>query len=143
MLPKERAKNNRAHVVPLSPQAMAVLDDCPAIAGREFVFGVGKGGFNGFAPCKRTLNEATGLSAWVVHDLRRTVATRMSDLGVAPHVVEAVLNHVSGFRAGVAGVYNKSSYSAEKRAALDLWGNHIRILLAQANGANITKLKRA
>jgi hypothetical protein len=50
------------------------------------------------------------------------VATRLADLGVLPHVVEAVLNHVSGHKAGVAGVYNRSTYAAEKRGALTLWG---------------------
>ena len=107
-LPKERTKNGRTHIVPLSPQARAVLDDCPAMAGRELVFGEGKGGFGGFAVCKKTLDKATGLTGWVVHDLRRTVATRMADLGVQPHLVEAVLNHVSGHKAGVAGIYNRT-----------------------------------
>jgi hypothetical protein len=49
----------------------------------------------------------------------------MADLGVLPHVVEAVLNHISGHKAGVAGVYNRSSYAAEKRAALELWASHV------------------
>ena len=108
--------------MPLSPQAQAVLDDCPAMAGRELVFGEGKGGFGGFAVCKKTLDKATGLTGWVVHDLRRTVATRMADLGVQPQLVEAVLNHVSGHKAGVAGIYNRSAYTTEKRAAMVLWG---------------------
>ncbi len=49
----------------------------------------------------------------------------MAELGVLPHVVEAVLNHVSGARAGVAGVYNRASYAREKREALDLWAAHV------------------
>jgi hypothetical protein len=53
----------------------------------------------------------------------------LSDLGVLPHVVEAVLNHVSGYKAGVAGIYNRSSYSAEKYAALTLWGDHVMALV--------------
>ena len=65
----------------------------------------------------------------------------MADLGVQPHVIEAVLNHVSGHKAGVAGVYNRSTYTAEKRAALDLWGSHVQTLLAQADGANVTALR--
>ena len=67
---------------------------------------------------------------WRLHDLRRTVATRMAELGVQPHVVEAVLNHVSGHKAGVAGVYNRALYAAEKRRALELWGEHVRALAA-------------
>ena len=143
ILPKERTKNGKAHVVPLAPQARAVLDDCPAMAGRELVFGQGKGGFSGFAVCKKALDKATGLNDWVVHDIRRTVATRMSDLGTPPHIVEAILNHVSGHKAGVAGIYNRSTYTEEKRAAMILWGNHIRILLARAAGTNVTALKAA
>jgi len=142
-LPRERTKNGRAHVVPLSPQAMALLNEQHQRQDREFVFGEGANGFVGFSSRKKKLDKASGVTGWVVHDLRRTVATRMSDLGVAPHVVEAILNHVSGFRAGVSGVYNRSAYTEEKRAAMILWGNHVRILLARAAGGNVTTLKRA
>ena len=76
------------------------------------------------------------------NDLRRTCATRMADLGIQRHVIEATLNHISGHKAGVAGTYNRSTYAAEKRAALDLWGNHIRVIVAQSEGANIHRLKR-
>jgi hypothetical protein len=69
--------------------------------------------------------------------------TWLADLGVQPHVIEAILNHVSGHKAGVAGIYNRSTYAAEKRAALDLWSNHIRVIVAQSDGANVHKLKRA
>ena len=65
------------------------------------------------------------LVPWRLHDLRRTAATRMADLGVLPHVIEAVLGHVSGSKAGVAGVYNRAAYSAEERAALALWAEHV------------------
>ena len=143
VLPRERTKNGRAHVVPLSPQALAVLEGAPQRQGREFVFGGGRGGFVGFGACKKKLDEVSGVQGWVVHDLRRTMATRMCDLGVGPHIVEAILNHVSGHKGGVAGRYNKSAYTEEKRAALLLWGNHIRILLARATGANVATLKRA
>ena len=74
--------------------------------------------------------EAKPMTDWRHHDLRRTVATRMADLGIEPHVIKAVLNHVSGTKAGVAGVYNRSLYAAEKRAALKTWANHIRAVLA-------------
>jgi hypothetical protein len=61
------------------------------------------------------------LKPWRVHDIRRTVATRLGDIGVLPHVVEAILNHVSGHKAGVAGIYNRAAYAAEKRDALEKW----------------------
>jgi integrase len=66
-----------------------------------------------------------GIAPWRLHDLRRTCATRMADLGVQPHIIEAVLNHYSGHRAGVAGIYNRSPYEREVRAALALWADHI------------------
>ena len=78
---------------------------------------------------------------WVLHDLRRTAATRMADLGVQPHIVEAVLNHVSGHKAGVAGIYNRSAYKIEKRVALDLWANHLAVIVAKASGTNVTTLR--
>ena len=69
------------------------------------------------------------LVPWRLHDIRRTVATRMAELGVLPHVVEAVMNHISGHKAGVAGVYNRATYAAEKRAALNLWAAHVEKLV--------------
>jgi integrase len=131
-LPAARTKNSRAHDVPLSRQALTVLGDQPERVGREHVFGEGEGGFSGFSRAKDRLDKASGVTDWTLHDLRRTMATRMADLGVQPHVIEAILNHVSGHKAGVAGVYNRSTYAAEKRAALDLWGAHVQTLLARA-----------
>jgi hypothetical protein len=67
---------------------------------------------------------------WRLHDIRRTVATGMAELGIAPQVVEAVLNHVSGAKAGVAGVYNRALYAPEKAAALERWSAHLESLLS-------------
>lgn len=78
-----------------------------------------------------------------MHDLRRTCATGMANLGVLPHVIEAVLNHISGHKSGVAGIYNRSTYEPEKRAALDLWANHLAVAVAQATGGNVTRLQDA
>ena len=142
VLPKERTKNGRPHVVPLAPQALAVLDECPERVGRQHVFGQREGAFSGFSKAKERLDETTGVTGWTLHDLRRTAATRMADLGVQPHVVEVVLNHIGGFRAGVSGVYNRASYSAEKRTALELWGSYVQTLLAQADGVNVTLLRK-
>ena len=66
----------------------------------------------------------------------------MADLGTQPHIIEAVLNHVSGHKSGVAGVYNRSAYEPEKRLALEQWAQHLMIAVAKANGANVTKLKK-
>jgi integrase len=69
---------------------------------------------------------------WVIHDLRRTVATGMADIGIPPHVIEAVLNHVSGHKGGVAGIYNRSSYAKEKSEALARWDEHLRSVVFTA-----------
>ena len=140
-LPGERTKNGRAHDVPMSDAAIAVLDAVTEREGSPLVFGSGEGGYSGWSKSKATLDESCKLEPWTLHDLRRTAATRMADLGVLPHVIEAVLNHVSGHKAGVAGIYNRSTYAAEKRAALDLWASHIRTIVAQAAGANVTKIR--
>jgi integrase len=69
------------------------------------------------------------LEHWTIHDIRRTVATRMAELGVQPHIIEAVLNHVSGHKGGIAGVYNRATYDKERRSALNLWAGHIMALV--------------
>src|SRR5262249_62293299 len=80
---------------------------------------------------KRELDERLGgqVAGWRLHDLRRTAATGMADIGVQPHIIEAVLNHISGHKVGVAGIYNRSSYEREVRAGLALWADHVRTLV--------------
>jgi integrase len=130
-LPAARSKNKREHIIPLSQPAVAILRDAPRLVGREFVFGEGAGGFSGWSRAKAALDArlkaaGTPLAPWTLHDLRRTAATVMADrLGVLPHVIEAVLNHVSGHKAGVAGTYNRATYASEKRDALDRWAQFL------------------
>jgi integrase len=143
LLPAQRTKNSRAHEVPLSSLAIDVLNEHHRDADRDLVFGEGEGGYSGWSRSKGGLDDAAGVKDWTLHDLRRTAATRMADLGIQPHIIEAVLNHVSGHKSGVAGIYNRSSYAKERREALNIWANHIRMLLARAQGANVTKFKRA
>jgi integrase len=77
---------------------------------------------SGWSKVKARLDKTMGdVPPWRIHDLRRSAATHMAEIGVMPHIVEALLNHVSGYKASVAGVYNRALYSAEKRAALELW----------------------
>jgi integrase len=132
-----RTKNGRKHSVPLSPTTLALLNAVPRRGDRALCFGARSGPFSGWSKAKVLLDErintalsatdpkAKPLAAWRLHDLRRTAATRMADLGVQPHVVEAVLNHISGHKAGIAGVYNHAAYDMEKRAALLLWADHM------------------
>ena len=72
------------------------------------------------------LDQRAKIAPWVTHDLRRSVATGLADLKVEPHVIEALLNHVSGHKRGVAGVYNRSNYALQTRNALAMWADHIR-----------------
>ena len=128
--------------------------------GRDLIFGDGAQGFGGWSKAKHALDKRiaeaskakparrpsktesdAAAESWRLHDIRRTVATRMADLGVLPHVIEAILNHVSGHKAGVAGVYNRALYSTEKRQALDLWTAHVEALLAGKSASNIVPMK--
>ena len=86
-------------------------------------------GFAGWGAAKNDLDSRLKIAPWRVHDIRRSVATGMADLGVHPHVIESILNHTGGHKAGVAGIYNRSTYEKEKRAALALWDDHIRSLI--------------
>jgi integrase len=142
-LQPERTKNRRPHDTPLSQMALDVIKDVLRIRGRDLVFGEGDGGYSGYSRSKNDLDNAAKVKPWRLHDLRRTCATGMADLGVQPYIIEAVLNHVSGHKAGVAGIYNRSTYTAEKRAALDLWADHIKLILAKADGKNIVDLAAA
>jgi integrase len=88
--------------------------------------------------------EKVTIPHWQLHDLRRTVSTKMhEELGIEPHIVEAVLNHVSGTRAGVAGVYNRAQYLNQRTAALQAWGRWLLALIEGKDTDNITYLNRA
>jgi integrase len=118
-LPPPRTKNHRRHTVPLSGAARTILE--ARDRDRALVFGRGQGGFSGWSQCKRRLDEKLTIPPWIIHDLRRAVSTGLGDIGVQPHIIEAVLNHISGTKAGVAGIYNKAAYEAEKEVALTAW----------------------
>lgn len=126
-LPGLRTKNRRAHVVPLAPLALAQLPDRRGEC--DHLFGRFQGrSFSGWSKCKARLDKALGdgMQEWRLHDLRRTFVTQCSELGVAePHILEACVNHISGHRAGVAGVYNRATYSAAKRIALERWADEV------------------
>jgi integrase len=140
-LPSTRTKNGREHLLPLSKAAMEILKTCPR--DRDLVFGVGLNGMGAWSKSKAALDAVCGVKNWTIHDLRRTAATRMADVGIQPHIIEAVLNHVSGHKAGVAGIYNRSTYAAEKRAALDLWASELDVAIRKVNGENVTTLRKA
>jgi integrase len=142
-LPGERTKNHRDHEVPLSEAALKILVTIPRWENRDLVFGFGEGAFSGWSHCKARLDAKAKIEPFTLHDLRRTLVTKMGeDLGILPHVVEAITNHISGFRAGVAGVYNKAVYAAEKRQALDRWADHL-IAIVEGRESNVTTLRKA
>jgi integrase len=148
-LPAQRAKNNRAHEVPLSASAIAILESLPRFERSDYVFTInGRAPVNGLSRAKRRLDQAmlaqldgAALEPFVLHDLRRSAASGMAGLGVPPHVVEAVLNHKSGTIKGVAAVYNKYNYASEKAAALARWGDHVECLATGAEAGNVVELK--
>ena len=104
-LPAARAKNGRAHVLPIMPMMAAIIESLPRRATRDQVFGErGAGGFAGWTSNKIALDVRAGVTGWVLHDIRRSVATGMANLGVQPHIIEEVLGHSGGHKAGVAGI---------------------------------------
>jgi integrase len=129
-LPAERAKNKREHTLPLPPMAWNIIEAVPHMAHRDYLFGIRGDGFRAWADGKAELDKRLGdaVAPFVLHDIRRSVATGMADLGVQPHIIETILNHHGGHRRGVAGIYNRSTYEREKKAALVMWADYVRAL---------------
>ncbi len=149
-IPGERTKNHRPNAVPLSQAAQRELAAVDRIGEGGWTFSTtGKTPVSGFANAKDAIDKrmlanlkaqaesagkdpsSVALTPWTPHDLRRTLATGMAQLGVAPHIIEAVLNHKTGTITKIAGVYNKFEYLPEKRAALDRWADHVLHLVGE------------
>ena len=144
----ERVKNGLAHVVPITPAIRAILDRCRRRPDCAFVFGRDPARpFTGWGASKEALDAriaAAGIamSDWTTHDLRRTFATGACELGVTPHVVEAALNHISGFRHGVAGTYNRAALEGPVRHALIVWSDHVmEIAEGRVHGDRVVPLR--
>jgi integrase len=129
-IPKSRTKNAKAHVVHLSEQSIDVLKRAHRQGPLVFSL-LGTKPFQEFSRAKSVLDQLSGVSGWRLHDLRRTCVSGMARLGIAPHVADKILNHQSGTISGVAAVYQRHEFLAERQAALDLWGAHIGQLLAE------------
>lgn len=160
-LPGERAKNDQPHRIPLNALALTELRSLTA-ARKGLVFTTtGETGISGFSKMKKALDakmlvilrdraekrgedpETVDLPAWRIHDLRRTGTTNLQALGVPVEVTEAILNHISGTTAGVAGVYNLYRYDVEKRRALDKWAKQLTLLVGTSeNSAAAGKIAR-
>jgi integrase len=168
ILPPERTKNGHPHTLPLSGIAAEIVAQQPRRDSRDLIFGRGTGAFSGLSHCKVRLdlrvtaaNGGKPIAPWTAHDLRRTFATYAggglpehqlkklpkaerelaAGLGVEPHAIEAVLNHVSGHKSGVAGIYNRATYPREKKAAMDLWAERL-MAIVEGRKSNITTLRR-
>ena len=138
-LPAERCKNKRPHDVPLARPALRILQ--AQTRGGDSVFGP----FQAWGRSKRQLDHklASTVAPWRLHDLRRSVSTVMHDrLEVAPHIVEAVLGHYSGHRAGVAGTYNRAAYAEQKRVALGKWADLLTSIVSGEKPATVVKLPK-
>jgi integrase len=130
-LPAERSKNHRQHVIALPPAAIEIIESVPRTS-RDHLFGDRAGkGFTSWSRGRQDLDQrlAGKVRPFRLHDLRRSTATKMADIGVEPHVIEAALNHYSGHRAGIAGIYNKSKYERAVKAALARWSEHVLALV--------------
>ena len=160
-LPKERVKNDRAHDIPLPAAALDILAGLPR-DGSDFVFTTtGKTAISGYSKAKAVLDKGVlaalkkeavergddpaavqPLQPWVFHDFRRTVATNLAKIGIPVHVVERLLNHVSGTVSGIAAVYNRHSYLDERRQALEAWASRLDQIV-RGTPANVTSLAAA
>lgn len=140
-LPPHRTKNHRRHIVPVSAPVRTILKAHPH-EDRALVFGNGAGGFSGWSKAKRRLDAVLKIPEWRIHDLRRTAATGMAGLGVQPHIIEAVLNHVSGHKSGVAGIYNRATYESEKATALAIWADHV-VSIIEGRKSKVTALRKS
>jgi integrase len=126
-IPADRAKSGRDHVLPLPPLAWELIDAwAERGAGADWLFF--SRGFQAWSQCKRALDARCGVESWVLHDIRRSVATHAADMGVAPHTVEAVLGHQYGSR--VSRTYNRSAYFNDMRVALNLWADHLQSIVS-------------
>ncbi len=135
-LPGKRTKNARDHQIPLTTACIAEIDKIGGgmtwpRAGWVFTT-TGSTSISGFSRAKRRLDELASsfnngapLAQWRLHDLRRTMATGLQKLGVRFEVTEALLNHLGGARAGIAGVYQRHDWRVEKIQALTAWNEHV------------------
>jgi integrase len=127
---KSRTKNAKVHDVHLSDESLAVLKRVHTQGPLVFSL-LGTKPFQEFSRAKRLLDQLSGVTQWRLHDLRRTCVSGMARLGIAPHIADKILNHQAGTISGVAAVYQRHEFLAERRAALDLWGAHIGNLLGE------------
>jgi integrase len=146
-----RTKNGEPHTIPLSAAAQQLIEGLPRMSGGKFVFTTtGTTAISGWSRAKDNLDkfmlesaekaaqergedsDEVGIVPWRIHDLRRTAATGLERLGIRLQVVEALLGHITGSRAGVVGIYQRHDYASEKREAIEKWAAHVASLAGGA-----------
>src|SRR5262245_795220 len=136
-LPGTRTKNKKPYVVPLSPLASEIIVAAKS-PSEELVFSTtGHSSISGWSKMKPRLDRLMDIPPWVIHDLRRSMVTHMAELGIRLDVIELCVNHVSGSRSGVAGVYNRSELMAERRAAMLAWSSRVTDIVEGRDTTNV------
>ena len=129
-IPGTRTKNGKPHLVHLSEAALRVITSRPRTG--PYVFAIGEKRYRNFPNDKRKLDTLAAVSGWRLHDLRRTAVSGMARLGVPPHVADKILNHTAGTISGVAAVYQRHEFLAERTKALDAWARHLELIVSRA-----------
>jgi integrase len=128
--PASVTKNSREHVVPISGHTASLLAPfLKTSTSLLFPARARNSPFKGWSKAKAALDRASGVTRWTLHDARRTFATRLAEMGVAPHIIERLLNHVSGQISGVSAIYNRARYFDEMRQAVTLWEDRLQTIL--------------
>jgi integrase len=141
-LSADRTKSGEPRVVPLSPEAAAIIEALPRIDQSDLVFTTtGKTPVSGWSRAKRLLDHHSGVAGWRLHDLRRTFATGLQRLGIRLEVIEAALGHTSGSRAGIVGVYQRHGFEPEVRRAAEAWSQHVTHLIDGKESTNLIELR--
>jgi integrase len=141
IIPKLRTKNAKEHVVHLSVASLAVLNRVNS-RGPLVFSSLGTKPFRTFSRDKRLLDQLAGVTQWRLHDLRRTCVSGMARLGIPPHVADKLLNHQAGTISGVAAVYQRHEFLAERREALERWGTHVAKIVAEASRESLDRIRK-
>jgi integrase len=130
VIPRERVKKDRPHAVPLTATARSVLASLRRFVNGEFAISTTGGlkASSGFSKWKKQLDELAGIEPFTLHDFRRTVRSKLAELGVPREIARKVVNHEDG---KVDRIYNRHEYMAEKREALEKWERHLMELVEE------------
>lgn len=143
-LSESRTKNGRAHNVPLPPLVLDLIKSLPEEGPFVFSTTHGRGPIKGFSDLKGRINSRVQIAPWRFHDLRRSFITGAIELGIQEGTIEASVNHISGVRSGVAGVYNHAKLLEPRRKALERWASHIKSLVkGKKKSSNVVEIMRA